>query len=89
MHEASRSTRVALKVAIAAQGVSEPLKCGSVTVRRLSLTDMEHSFGLAFRCCGWMFTVFVRKGGARSDGMVFPVETVGDNSLFDRGRGGA
>jgi hypothetical protein len=35
-----------------------------------------------------MFTVFVRKGGARSDGMVFPVETVGDNSLFDRGRGG-
>ena len=32
LHEERRSTRVALKVAIAAQGINEPLKCDGETI---------------------------------------------------------
>ena len=81
-----RSTHVSLKGAIAAQGVDEPLKCDGKTI---SLTDIEHSFGLASRCCDAGFSPSMSGKAVPSDGMVFPIETVDNDSLFDRGRGGA
>lgn len=60
-----------------------------MTVRRLSLTDMEHSFGLASRCYEAGCSPSLLGKAVRSDGMVFPIETVDNDSLFDRGRGGA
>ena len=68
-----------------AQGVSEPLTCDGQTI---VVNRHEHSFGLASRCCeAGCFTVYVRKA-VRSDGMVFPDESIDFHSLFDRGRGG-
>ena len=60
-----------------------------MTVIRFSLTDMGHSFGLVSRCCEAACSPSVPGKAVRSDGMVFPVETVDRNSLFVRGRGGA
>ena len=41
------------------------------------------------RCCEAACSPSVPGKAVRSDGMVFPVETVDRNSLFVRGRGGA
>jgi len=62
LHEASRGTCVALKVAIAVQGVSEPPKCDGETIvvnRHGALIWTSVPF------LRWMFTVHARKGGAQ------------------------
>ena len=65
MHEACRSTRIALKVATVAQRVSEPLTCDGQTI---VVNRHEHSFGLASRCCeAGCFTVYVRKAVRRME----------------------
>ena len=63
MHEARRSTGVALKVAIAAQGVSEPLKGEGDTIFVNRHGALIWTSVPLLR--GWMFTVCARKGGAQ------------------------
>jgi hypothetical protein len=63
LDEVRRSTRIALKLAIAAQAVSEPLKCDgkTIVVKRHGTLNWTSVPLLQ----GWKFTVFAKKGGAQ------------------------